>query len=112
MWLLRSNKVLRSRFLYYSYDSRAREAQTGVRFDNKNHTVLVYRAMAETLPRCKFGEEDGTCAILRVTDSTPQKPICKYPDATIESCKVAINWQNPTSNPIDSGLFPAMGEID
>ena len=61
---------------------------------------------------CRFREEDGTCAILRQADSTPQKPICKYPETTTESCEIAINRRNPSSNPIDIGFLPPMGEID
>ena len=61
---------------------------------------------------CMFREEDGTCAILRQADSIPQKPICKYPETTTESCEIAINRRNPSSNPIDIGFLPPMGEID
>jgi len=59
-----------------------------------------------------FREEDSTCAILRQTDATPQKPMCKYPNATTESCEIAVKWRNPSSNPFDLGLMPPMGEID
>ena len=61
---------------------------------------------------CRFREEDGICAILKVTDATPQKPLCKFPQATTETCEIARDWRNPPSNPVDAGFLPPVGEID
>lgn len=57
-----------------------------------------------------FLEEGGTCAILRQTSSTPTKPLCDNQGKTTETCNRAINWQSPSSNPIDAGVYPPMGE--
>ena len=66
----------------------------------------------KTEAHCRFREEDGICAILKVTDATPQKPLCRFPKATTETCEIVINWRNLPSNPVDAGLVPPMGEID
>ena len=85
--------------------------------------ALTSRLLKPTLPTrvmcpkgkettCVFLEEGGTCAILRQTSSMPTKPLCDNQGKTTETCNRAINWRSPSSNPIDAGIYPPMGEID